>query len=264
MLEIAGVEVESLPPNILDKFVLYLQDLDYKPRSIQTMLSGVREYLKYVERNSEGKISLKNIYNPKTPRIKPSYKNILSAEQMRQALSTADTTMSSSKSAYISVLACSGLRANEARLLLVENLSRAENGTIMIRVRSETEDGENAAKFGKERMVPMLSFGVDSLLSHLSSRRNQFSPYIFSSPRKTNGPISHRSVFLWLEELSENFGMKIEPHTFRRSYLTLLHNSGVPDITVQKIAGHSTLAQTSEYIKMDADALSKSVLDVKL
>lgn len=264
-LSAANLQLTNMPPNTLDTFVMFLQDLRYKPRSIQTILSGVREYLKYAERNSNGKISIRLIYNPKTPRIRPSYKGILSSEQIRLAIETAIGSMEMHRAAYVCVLACTGLRANEARTLLVEDLSRSANGVLMARVRSENQDtDENAAKFGKERIVPMLSYGDEILINYLENRRFQTSVWLFPSPRVPTQSVSKRSVFLWLEELSEMCSLKIEPHTFRRSYLTLLHNAGVPEITIQKIAGHSTLAQTSDYIRMDVDALSRSIFDVHL
>ena len=41
---------------------------------------------------------------------------------------------------------------------------------------------------------------------------------------------------------------KISPHTFRRSFATLLNNKGARLTTIQKLLGHSNLETTASYI----------------
>ena len=43
----------------------------------------------------------------------------------------------------------------------------------------------------------------------------------------------------------------ISPHTFRRTYATLLANKNVPIPTIQKVLGHSSIETTMLYIKVD-------------
>ncbi|CAG8724095.1 4147_t:CDS:1, partial [Ambispora leptoticha] len=47
----------------------------------------------------------------------------------------------------------------------------------------------------------------------------------------------------------------ITPHTFRRSFATLLHNQGTQLTTIQKLLGHSHLTTTANYIHNDYQTL---------
>jgi|ERR1043166_1839038 integrase/recombinase XerD len=50
---------------------------------------------------------------------------------------------------------------------------------------------------------------------------------------------------------------KITPHTFRRSFATLLNNKGCQLTTIQKLLGHSHITTTAQYIHNDYDTLFK-------
>jgi len=47
----------------------------------------------------------------------------------------------------------------------------------------------------------------------------------------------------------------ISPHTFRRSFATLLNNKGAQLTTIQKLLGHSKLETTVSYIHNNQDYL---------
>ena len=47
----------------------------------------------------------------------------------------------------------------------------------------------------------------------------------------------------------------ITPHTFRRSFATLLHNNGTALTTIQKLLGHSHITTTASYIHNDYQTL---------
>jgi len=46
---------------------------------------------------------------------------------------------------------------------------------------------------------------------------------------------------------------KITPHTFRRSFATLLYQNGAQLLTIQKLLGHSSVQTTEKYIQNDFD-----------
>lgn len=48
---------------------------------------------------------------------------------------------------------------------------------------------------------------------------------------------------------------RITPHTFRRSFATLLNNKGCNLTTIQKLLGHSHITTTANYIHNDYETL---------
>jgi site-specific recombinase XerD len=52
-----------------------------------------------------------------------------------------------------------------------------------------------------------------------------------------------------------NFKKWITPHSFRRSFATLLNNRGCKLTTIQKLLGHSNIETTAQYIHNDYNTL---------
>ncbi|WP_438316070.1 tyrosine-type recombinase/integrase [Sporosarcina sp. FA9] len=70
------------------------------------------------------------------------------------------------------------------------------------------------------------------------------SEYLFVSQRSK---IMHRdAVRNWLAKVSDDIGIKLYPHIFRRTCATLLLTRGVPIVTVSKILGHHSVDMTSK------------------
>lgn len=72
----------------------------------------------------------------------------------------------------------------------------------------------------------------------------QDSPFLLVSQRSEK---MHRdAVRDWLAKLSDDVGIKLYPHLFRRTCATLLLRRGVPVVTVSKILGHHSVDMTSK------------------
>lgn len=76
--------------------------------------------------------------------------------------------------------------------------------------------------------------------------------------RKYKGSITFCTVRCFdprLRKYCKNSGMKVikSPHDIRRTVITELYYSGMPIKEIQKIAGHSTQAQTEAYIRFSED-----------
>ncbi|NYF23562.1 tyrosine-type recombinase/integrase [Sporosarcina sp. JAI121] len=69
------------------------------------------------------------------------------------------------------------------------------------------------------------------------------SDYLLVSQR--SGKMHRDAVRDWLAKISDDVGIKLHPHLFRRTCATLLLRRGVPIVTVSKILGHHSVDMTS-------------------
>lgn len=52
---------------------------------------------------------------------------------------------------------------------------------------------------------------------------------------------------------------RMTAHSLRRSYITILHNQGIPIKTISKLARHADVATTLRYIQVDEDAKERAI-----
>lgn len=82
------------------------------------------------------------------------------------------------------------------------------------------------------------------LVGERKESRFSDSEYLLLSQRGTK---MHRdAVRDWLANISNDVGIKLHPHLFRRTCATLLLRRGVPIVTVSKILGHHSVDMTSQ------------------
>jgi len=75
--------------------------------------------------------------------------------------------------------------------------------------------------------------------------------YLFTNQR---GNLIKAEYIRWLlKARTEKAGIKkkITPHTFRRSFATLLYRNGAQLLTIQQLLGHSSVQTTEKYIQND-------------
>ncbi|MEK4712037.1 tyrosine-type recombinase/integrase [Sporosarcina sp. FSL K6-5500] len=102
-------------------------------------------------------------------------------------------------------------------------------------------------KGGKVREISLRRDLIDLMQLYRQGERQetkyQDSDYLFVSQRSQK---MHRdAVRRWLALISEDIGIKLHPHLFRRTCATLLLKRGVPIVTVSKILGHHSVDMTS-------------------
>jgi len=75
--------------------------------------------------------------------------------------------------------------------------------------------------------------------------------YLFTNQR--GNPIKAEYIRWLLKARTEKAGInkKITPHTFRRSFATLLYRNGAQLLTIQQLLGHSSVQTTEKYIQND-------------
>src|SRR4051812_23423165 len=88
-------------------------------------------------------------------------------------------------------------------------------------------------------------FLPDFLSKYFEPQSNE---YLFTT--RTNQKLTPTQVQTILKRKVERAGIakNITPHTFRRSFATLLNSKGARLTTIQKLLGHSNLETTASYI----------------
>ncbi|MGE7660263.1 tyrosine-type recombinase/integrase [Peribacillus sp. NPDC097197] len=119
-------------------------------------------------------------------------------------------------------------------------------------------------KAGKVREIGIRNDLMELMKIYQAGERKESkyhdSEYLFVTQRS---PKMHRdAVRNWLAKISDDIGMKLYPHLFRRTCATLLLRRGVPVVTVSKILGHYSVELTSKTYIQTSRADKQSALDL--
>jgi site-specific recombinase XerD len=80
--------------------------------------------------------------------------------------------------------------------------------------------------------------------------------------REDGNPISGKTVNGIVRRLAKMAGIvykKVTPHTLRHSFATHLKDAGVDLVTIQKLLGHASLAETERYLHTGEEQLHEAV-----
>lgn len=136
--------------------------------------------------------------------------------------------------AIVAVFLYAGLRANELRMLDVEDLD-FEAETIHVR----------HAKRDKERVIPLHHKAKAALLEHLAARD---SGPVFLSNRGQR--ISYDRLHSLMVGLGRQAGLRkrSRPHVARHSFAVALHENGADLEKIRDLMGHEDISTTTIYL----------------
>lgn len=143
-------------------------------------------------------------------------------------------SLSSRDRAIVAVFLYAGLRANEVRMLDVEDLDFEEE---IMHVRH--------AKRDKERFVPLHQKVAENLGPYLGGR--QEGPVFFSNRGRR---ISYDRLHSLMVGLGRQAGIRkrTRPHVLRHSFAVALHECGTDLETIRDLLGHEDIRTTSIYL----------------
>ncbi len=142
--------------------------------------------------------------------------------------------------AIFSLLFDTGVRATELCSIHLGDVSRAEGGIII-----------RHGKGGKQRFVPA-SRPVLKRLSQYQTHERPSSehPHLFLS--SVDHPLGYDTLRAILERHCKTANVKpVRPHAFRRGFAVAYVRNGGDVFTLQRILGHTTLAMSSRYARMN-------------
>jgi integrase/recombinase XerD len=220
-------------------------DAPYRATSVARTLSAVRSFHRFLLR--EGITDRDPAVGVPQPRLPRSLPRPLPVEDVRRLLEAPDEGSPTGlrDRAILELLYGSGLRISELTGLDVDDLD-LEEGSVRV-----------LGKGGKEREVPLGSFGRDSIGAYLTRGRPALASTatrgaVFLNAR--GGRLSRQSCARLLGHYVRRAGIerRVTLHTLRHSFATHLLEGGADVRVVQELLGHASVATTQIYTLVTA------------
>ncbi len=217
------------------------------PSSRARTLSAVKGFFRFLY--DQGTLADRTIDSLSAPKVLRRIPFVLAQHEIERLLALPDTgTLGIRDRALLEFDYSAGLRVSELCDLKLEQLDQDRR---IARVRG---------KGSKERIVPYGRSAGDALTAYVESSRprllgNRISAYVFLNYR--GGRLSRVGFWKLLRKYAAAAGLpaRISPHTLRHSFATHLLEGGADLRAVQELLGHSSIATTQIYTKLDMDYL---------
>lgn len=263
-LDQTGYEATEIGPLEIEDFLAYLANEGYAPNSIDSYLSGVRLFYKFLDRkdiievNPADEIDQSNLRSLTKGTKKHHEADIVyCTEDEKEAMVEHAPSPQLRNRAIIRLLWQTGVRCHELAGMELEHLDRDQRS---IRVYSRKTDDWRTVYY-----QPALDFLLQQWLD--SGYRDAYepadeSPYLF--PSQQSEQISQRTIGRLVVQAAKNAGcqeqmytdagghpkMRITPHSLRHSHAVHALKSNISLRTLQKHLGHSSLDTTVRYLRL--------------
>lgn len=241
---------KELPADLTMETTLSFLSISEKrksPSSRARTLSAIKGFFRFLR--DQGTLANPSIDSLTSPKVLRRIPFVLAQHEVERLLSLPDSgTLGLRDRALLEFDYSTGLRVSELCGLKLENLDQERR---FVRVRG---------KGSKERIVPYGRSAGVALAGYLESSRprllgTRVSAYVFLNYR--GGRLSRIGFWKLLRKYAAKAGLSahISPHTLRHSFATHLIEGGADLRAVQELLGHSSIATTQIYTKLDMDYL---------
>lgn len=238
----------------IEHFAATVRDLGIGARSLARILSGVRQFYRYLVLDGYIKNDPTELLeSPKQSQHLPEVLSTAEVDQIQQTIDLSKWEGHRNK-AIIEVLFSCGLRVSELTQLKLSHLYIDEQ---FVRV---------MGKGSKERLVPISPRALDEL-GYWFIDRNQMKikegeeDYVFLNRRGAH--LTRTMILIMLKQYAKEAGIEktISPHTLRHSFATALLEGGANLRAIQAMLGHESIATTEIYTHIDTTTLRKEILE---
>ncbi len=209
-------------------------------------LSVVRSFYRYLKKSHD--IENQAIFNMQISNANKPLPKALSKDAALEATNNieimSDDWTGKRDQAILSLMYGAGLRISEVLSIKKSDLNQFANSQLLIK-----------GKGGKERVVPIMQFIINSINSYITDCPYDLSDKIFvGSKGKNLNPDVFRHRLQKLRKFL-NLPDYASPHAFRHSFATHLLAGGGDIRTIQELLGHQSISTTQRYTKIDAENL---------
>ena len=253
-LAVEQVNVLDVKLEDLEHFAAFISDLGIGPRSLARILSGVRQFYRFLVIDGYLEIDPTELLeSPKQPDHLPEVLSTAEVDLLEQAIDLSKWEGHRNR-AIIEVLFSCGLRVSELTNLKLSNLYIEEQ---YIRV---------MGKGSKERLVPISPRALDELNYWFADRNvMKIKPgeedYVFLNRRGQH--LTRTMILIMIKRYAVEAGIKktISPHTLRHSFATSLLEGGADLRAIQAMLGHESIGTTEIYTHIDTSTLRQEILE---
>ena len=259
-LEQRNLQVEKLSEADAQELVTFLDSLKLSLSSTNRVLSTIRSFYSYLERDHQIDNPMKEILSRKVPLRLPKALTINQVTSLIEAALANDKIVSLRDKAILEILYSSGARVSEVVAINVNDVAVVAAGGEEIRI------VKLRGKGGKERVVPLGSFSVKAIDDYLvrvrpllaSKGSTGKSEALFLNQRGSR--MSRQSTWQIVVDAAKHIGLRegISPHVLRHSFATHLLDGGADIRVVQELLGHSSVTTTQIYTLITIDKIRES------
>ena len=235
----------------LGAFFDFMHQRKLSTRSQARIISSVRTYFRYLERNGGSAPELREL---RPPKVKPSLPKPITLDEFNRLLAASridDVSRTARNQITLLLLFGMGCRVSE---LVGLDLTDFNSTDAWLKV---------VGKGGKERLIPL----AENLLGELKTYLTLVRPHLIKDDTRSIliNDRGHRpsrvDVWRWLAAWSARAGFKdpIGPHQFRHGCATALLENGADLRTIQVLLGHSSLQTTQIYTSVTSKKLRDEV-----
>ena len=236
----------------ISNFIIYLKESKYKSTSINRILSALRSFYSFLEKNNKIQSNpFPLITSVKTEKRLPNYFKY--DEFITMLDSIEDTPLGIRNRLILEMLLATGMRVSELVSLKINDIDESNKEIKVL------------GKGNKERIVYYGSYCSESLDNYLHKSRNillsgKTSEYLFINNNGTK--LTDRGVRLIIDKIVQKscIKSKVSPHTFRHTFATLMLNEGCDIKSVQELLGHASLSTTGIYTHLTNEEVRREYL----
>ena len=235
----------------IPQFYNFMKERGLSERSQARVISSVRTYLKFLEKNDIAIPEMRDLKLPKVNKKPPETIGFEDFEKLLEASTLAKKPAQIVRNQLLLYMMFGlGLRVSEVTGLNLESVKLDESSIIIL------------GKGGKERVLPLNPKLQDFLIDYLENHRkdlcfNEKERSLFIN-NKSKRP-SRVDIWRWMESWSKKAGFEktVHPHQFRHACATSLLENGANLRSIQILLGHTSLQTTQMYTSVTRSHLNK-------
>ena len=259
------VRLKDLKPGLMDDWKLWAMENGCGVRRVNAILTSIRTAINFAV--LRGDIDRDPFSAVKKVPYKPKEKGILGFKEVKKIIAKGDRDQRVYLAVILGMLA--GMRRGEVRGLQWGDID-LKTGIIDIRHNYVDAEGLKGCKWDSNRKVPIhpaLANAIEAV--HAVSPHTKPKDYVLFNLLVDGAPCSPDLLRIGINRVLKNIGIdtkerrkrNITFHSLRHTFVTLARVSGLPDITVQALAGHRTSIMMEHYSHGEQVLDFKKVID---